>query len=65
MIGRKKGDAIEGDKILCQARRIEKHQPPKGTHRHRTQTASLDSIGREAAFCVVEKEFRFSGAFKL
>ena len=66
MIGDKKGDAIKGRKIYCQARKIHKKPyPSKGTSSHKTQTVSLEAIGREAVFCLVEKELRYSGVVDL
>ena len=66
MIGKKKGDAIEGDKILCQARNIiKKKYPIKGTSGHRTQFAILESRGRTPAFCQVEREMSFNGTHSL
>lgn len=64
MIGRKKGDVIEGGKIFCQGRKIEKRSIiHKG--RHRMQTASVESRGRESAFCQIERELVYNGFHKL
>lgn len=66
MIGRKKGDAIEGDKILCQARNIiKKKHPVKGTSKHRMQSAILESRGRTPAFCQIDREISFNGTYRL
>ena len=64
MMGKNKGDAIEGEKIFCQARKIEK----KGLihkGRHRQQTAILESRGRTPAFCQIEKTFSYNGMYRL
>ena len=62
MIGRSKGDAIEGGRILCQARNIDKKKYPiKGASSHRTQFAILESRGRTPAFCQIDREISFNG----
>jgi len=66
MLGSKKGDAIKGRKIYCQARKIDKKPyPSKGTSSHKMQTAVLEALGREPAFCFIEKELRYNGIHKL
>ena len=66
MIGRKKGDAIEGGRILCQARSIvKKKYPIRGISSHRTQFAILESRGRAPAFCQIDREISFNGTHGL
>ena len=66
MIGRKKGDAIEGSRILCQARSIiKKNYPIKGSSSHRTQLAIMESRGRTPAFCQIDREISFNGTHGL
>ena len=63
MIGRQKGDAIEGDKIICQGRKITKKDlVHKGIHR--MQTAIIESRGRSSAFCQIEKTISYNGTYK-
>lgn len=58
----KLNDAIRGDKIILEARKIKQQQNPvKGSHRHKTQRAE----GRHNAFAWVEIEVYPTGEFKL
>ena len=47
---RNPGDALRGDKIAVQARRIDTVRITKRTHRHQGQFATL----RDNAYCVIE-----------
>ncbi len=49
------GDAIKGDKILCEARKIGKPKIKHATGRHKTQQLVL----WENSFAVIEKKLRF------
>ena len=44
------GDALRGDRIAVQARKIDKVAVLKLTHRHRGQITTL----RDNAFCIIE-----------
>lgn len=48
------GDAIEGERIDCQVRRVRKPRLISATHTHRAQEATLDD-----AYCVITKPRRF------
>ena len=52
---REEGDAIEGDLIVGEARKIGKPRVVIGTARHRTQQIVL----QENAFCIIKKKLRF------
>ncbi len=47
------GDAIEGERIVCQFRRISKPGTISGTHAHRAREITLND-----AYCVIRKPFR-------
>lgn len=49
------GDAIKGDKILCEARKVSKPKVVAATGRHSAQQLVL----WENAFAVIEKKTRF------
>jgi hypothetical protein len=64
MIGRDKGDAIEGGKIFCYGRKIiDKGLGHKG--RHRMQTAVIESRGREPAFCQIDRILTYDGTYAI
>ncbi len=46
------GDAIEGDRIACQFRKMHRTILGKGSHAHRGSKTALDD-----AYCVIEKPF--------
>ncbi len=48
------GDAVDGERITCQFRRISKPKLVSGTHRHRAWEVTLDD-----ACCVIMKPRRF------
>jgi len=48
------GDAIEGDRIVCQFRGISKVRLISGTHTHRAQELTLRD-----AYCIITKPLRF------
>ena len=47
------GDAIEGERIACQFRKMRKISLVSGTARHRTQRTTLDD-----AYCAIIKPFQ-------
>lgn len=47
---RNQGDALKGDKIAVQARRIDTVSVKKRAHRHQGRFATL----RDNAFCIIE-----------
>lgn len=47
-----KGDKIKGEKIYCEARKVNILKPSPKTNRHKTQRVML----RNNAECVIEKE---------
>jgi len=55
MIGIEQGDAIKGDKIRCEARKISKPMVIPKTGRRSAQQIIL----WENAYCIVEKKQRF------
>jgi hypothetical protein len=55
-IHRESGDAIEGERIACQFRRINKVEVNRGSGAHRSQRTSLDD-----AYCTVTKPLRARG----
>jgi hypothetical protein len=52
-IHRENGDAIEGERIACQFRKINKVDLIRGTGAHRAGRASLEN-----AYCVITKPLR-------
>jgi len=53
---REKGDALEGERIACQARKIINKPPRHGSSSHKIQSMTLESN----AYCVIEKSFRLT-----
>lgn len=51
---REKGDALEGERIACQARKIINKPPRHGSSCHKIQAITLESN----AYCIIEKSFR-------
>ncbi len=49
-----KGDAIEGERIICQFRKSGREEIVRGTGAHRSKKLTLYN-----AYCVIAKPFRF------
>ncbi len=55
---KKKGDALEGEVITCQARKYERIVV-KGSGAHRAVRLKLSGRGRTPAHCVIDKPLRW------
>ncbi|MEE9131666.1 MAG: hypothetical protein V3T84_16750 [Phycisphaerales bacterium] len=56
-IHREEGDAIAGERVIGQARRINKIHVVPGTSRHR----GMETVLKSNALCVIDKSFRLAG----
>ena len=52
---RGRGDAIEGEKVICTARKVIVKKPAKGSSRHRIQRVILEKNVR----CVIARPWRY------
>ena len=48
---RDEGDALEGDRIACQARKLKQNLDIKGSYKHRANQIILSKY----AYCIIEK----------
>lgn len=52
---RNEGDAVEGERIICTARKVTGPDLIKGGSAHRLNRLKLFGRGKTAAFCVIDR----------
>ncbi len=60
-IYREEGDAIEGERIICQARKYSDAHLGGATSRHGSIRLKLEGRSSEPAYCVIDKAIRWKG----